>query len=61
MQPEADALPCKEQQDIACRAEDTEECATRSESNADRSDPKDITAALNGRLYLWFETFPATK
>lgn len=41
--------------------QDTEECASRSESNRDGSNPKDITSALNGRLYLWFETFPATK
>jgi len=39
-QPQTDAAAsCKAQQDRACRAEDTEECAARSESNADRSNP----------------------
>lgn len=51
-QPETDAVPCKEQQHRAWRAEDTEECAARSESKADKSNPKDITAAWNGRPYL---------
>lgn len=33
-------------------AEAGEECVTRSESNAERSNPEDIHPALNGRLYL---------
>lgn len=41
--------------------QETEECAARSESSTGTSSPKDTTEALNGRLYLWLETSPATK
>lgn len=59
-QPKTYVVLCKEQQDGACRA-DKEECAARSESNTDRPNAKDITVALNRRLYLYFEIFVVTK